>query len=122
MSGFSMRLERDEDRARFTRLYRQTQQRLHRLAARLLGPGPRAEDAVHDTFIKFIQNYEELRARSDGQLERWLTAVVKNTALDTLRREGRETELETQVWEPAVPPDLGEFESLVTLIRSMPEE
>ena len=122
MSGFSMRLERDEDRARFTRLYRQTQQRLHRLAARLLGPGPRAEDAVHDTFIKFIQNYEELRARSDGQLERWLTAVVKNTALDTLRREGRETELETQVWEPAVPPELGEFESLVTQIRSMPEE
>ncbi len=122
MLSFALRLERDEDRERFTRLYNQTQRRLQRLAARLLGPGPRAEDAVHDTFIKLIQNYGQLRSRSDGQLERWLTVVVKNTALDTLRKEGREEELETQVWEPAVPPDVGEFEALTALIRSMPED
>lgn len=120
MLAFATRLERNEDRERFTRLYKQTQRRLHQLAARLLGPGPRAEDAVHDSFIKFIQNYEQLRPRSDGQLERWLTVVVKNTALDMLRKEGRETELEA--WEPAVPPDQGEFEALVALIRSMPED
>ncbi len=111
-----------EDRARFTRLYNQTQRKLHRLAARLLGPGPRAEDAVHDTFIKFIQNYEALKTRSDGQLERWLAVAVKNTALDILRKEGRVEELEAQAWEPAVPPDLGEFEALASLIRSMPED
>ena len=122
MLGFSTQLERDEDRKRFTRLYHQTQRPLHRLAARLLGPGPRAEDAVHDAFMKFIQNYEALRSRSDRELERWLTVVVKNTALDALRREGRETELEAQAWEPAVAPDLGEFEALVALIRSMPED
>ena len=66
MLGFSTQLERDEDRKRFTRLYHQTRRPLHRLAARLLGPGPRAEDAVHDAFMKFIQNYEALRSRSDG--------------------------------------------------------
>lgn len=109
-----------ESRERCARLYRQTQRRLHRLAARLLGPGPRAEDAVHDTFIKFIQNYDRLDSRSDGELERWLMAVVKNTALDALRKEGREAALED--WEPAAAPDLGEFEALVALIRSMPEE
>lgn len=111
-----------EDRERFTRLYQKNQRQLHRLAARVLGPGPRAEDAVHDTFIKFIQNYDQLRFRSDGQLARWLTVVVKNTALDALRRESREEELDAQAWEPAVPPDLGEFEALVALIRSMPED
>lgn len=111
-----------EDRERFTRLYQKNQRQLHRLAARVLGPDPRAEDAVHDTFIKFIQNYDQLRFRSDGQLARWLTVVVKNTALDALRRESREEELDAQAWEPAVPPDLGEFEALVALIRSMPED
>lgn len=122
LPGFALRLERDEDQRRFTRLYQQNQRRLHRLAARLLGPGPKAEDAVHDAFVKLIQHYGQLRSRSDGQLERWLMVVVKSTALDTLRKEGRETELEAQVREPAVPPDLGEFEALAALIRSMPED
>ena len=41
-----------ETRERLARLYQKNQRRLHRLAARLLGPGPRAEDAVHDTLYK----------------------------------------------------------------------
>lgn len=122
LPSFTLRLERDEDRERFTRLYRLYQRPLHRLAARLLGPGPRAEDAVHDTFIKLIQNYDRLRPRSDGELERWLMVVTRNTALDTLRKEGRETALEGRAWEAAAAPDLGEFEALVALIRSMPED
>ena len=54
LPSFALRLDRDRDQARFTRLYNQNQRRLHRLAARLLGPGPRAEDAVHDAFAKQI--------------------------------------------------------------------
>lgn len=122
LPSLALRLERDEDRKRFARLYQQNRRQLHRLAARYLGPGPRAEDAVHDAFVKFIQHYDRLRSRSDGGQERWLMTVVKNTALDALRKEGRETELETQTWEPAVPPDLGEFEALVALIRDLPED
>lgn len=122
LPSFALRLERDEDRGRFTRLYKQNQRRLHRLAARLLGPGPEAEDAVHDTFIKLIQNFGQLRTRSDEQLERWLLVVLKNTALDMLRKEGRNVELEARPTEPAVPPDQGEFEALVALIRAMPED
>ncbi|MCI9643636.1 MAG: sigma-70 family RNA polymerase sigma factor [Oscillibacter sp.] len=120
--SFALRLEQDEDQTRFTRLYQRNQRQLHRLAARFLGPGPRAEDIVHDTFIKLIQNYSQLRSRSDGQLERWMMAVARNASLDVLRKEGRETELEAQAWEPAVPADQGEFEALVALIRSMPED
>ena len=117
-SNYTLRPERDGER--FTRLYKRNQAALTRLAARILGPGPRAEDAVHDAFMRLMQNYGQLRSRSDGQLERWLMVVVKNAALDTLRKEGRETELEN--WEPAAAPDQGEFEALVALIRSMPED
>lgn len=120
--SFAPRPERDGDRQRFDRLYQQNQRRLHRLAARLLGPGPRAEDAVHDAFVKLMQQYDRLASRPDEALERWLLAVVRNTALDMLRKDGRETELEAQAREPAVPPDLGEFEALVALIRSLPED
>ena len=53
-----------------------------------------------------MRHYDHLAPRSDEDLERWLTVAVRNTALDMLRRDGRETELDTRTWEPAVPPDL----------------
>lgn len=119
---YVFRSERDEDRRRFARLYKKNRRQLHRLAAGLLGPGPRAEDAVHDGFVKLIQHYDRLRDQSDSHLERWLLAVVRNRALDMLRKEARETELDPETWEPTVPPDLGEFQTLVSLIRGMPED
>ena len=48
--------------------------------------------------------------------------VVKNSALDLLRKEQRETELDAKEWEPAVPADEGEFHALVALIRGLPED
>lgn len=112
----------DPDRERFARLYRDNYQRLARLAVQILGPGPRAEDAVHDAFMKLIQNYDALRDREGTRVAAWLAVVVKNTALDMLRKERHETALETALWEPAVPADEGEFHALVAMIRNLPED
>lgn len=112
----------DPERERFAQLYRAHHQRLLRLAAQLLGPGPKAEDAVHDGFAKLAQHLPQLWDRSEEQLSAWLAVVVKNTALDMLRRERRETALEDGCWEPSTPADGGEFHALVALIRGMPEE
>ena len=122
MISYMMLLESDPDRERFARLYRANIKRMERLAAKLLGPGPRAEDAVHDSFLKLIHHYEELRDRPDERVAAWLMVVVKNAATDMLRREGRETDLESAFWEPSVPADQGEFQALVTIIRQMPED
>ena len=100
---YAFRAERDEDRRRFARLYKQNRRQLHRLAAGLLGPGPRAEDAVHDGFVKLIQHYDRLRDQPDSHLERWLLAVVRNRALDMLRKEARETELDPKPGSPRRP-------------------
>lgn len=87
-------LETDPDRERFIQIYRANYQRMSRLAAQMLGSGPRAEDAVHDTFLKFIQNYYKLQEWSNDRLGAWLIVVLKNTALDMLRKEQREVEME----------------------------
>ena len=122
LSSYLCLLESGGDQAWFTQVYRENQRRMTRLAAQLLGSGPRAEDAVHDAFMKLIQHSEELRDRPPERLAGWLAVVVKNTALDMLRRDRFETELEDSAWEPAVPADGGEFNALVELIRRMPEE
>ena len=87
MLSFIMRFERDPDRDRFAALYQMNHTRMERLARQLLGDQNRAEDAVHDTFMKLIRHYDELRDRSNERLASWLLVVVKTTALDMLRRD-----------------------------------
>ena len=118
MQGF--RKEPSPERERLVRLYQKSREPMTRLAARILGAGPQAEDAVHESFVKLLRVYDQLRERSDGQLERWLAVVARNTALDILRKERRETPLEREAWEPSIPADEGGFEALVALIRAMP--
>ena len=48
--------------------------------------------------------------------------VVKNTALDMLRKDRRETPLEDLGWEASAPADQGDFQALVAIIREMPED
>lgn len=102
-------------------LYRSRRQQLLSLAARILGPGPRAEDAVHDAFVKLIRQFDQLRDRPEDRLGAWLMVVVKHNALDALRKEKHEAPLADQ-WEHPAPADEGEFHALVAIIRGMPED
>lgn len=122
ISGYLSMIETDPDREWFARIYRANCQRMTRLAVQILGPGPKAEDAVHDAFVKLIQHCNDLRDRQETRIAGWLAVVVKNTALDMLRKEQHETGLDGTLWEPAVPADEGEFHALVALIRSLPED
>ena len=42
---------RPPEEERLQELYQRNQERLLRIAAGILGPGPRAEDAVHDAIL-----------------------------------------------------------------------
>ena len=119
---FGRRMDRDPERERFTRLYQANHRQMFRLAVQILGPGPKAEDAVHDAFVKLIRHFDQLWDKPEDRLSGWLSVVVKNAALDILRKEQRETGLDAGEWEPAVPADEGEFHALVSLIRGMPED
>ena len=111
MISYLTSLASDPDRERLVRLYRDNFQRMSKLTVQILGPGPRAEDAVHDAFLKCIQHYDELRDRPESRVAAWLAVVVKNTALDMLRKDRRETPLEDLGWEASAPADQGDFQA-----------
>lgn len=119
---YTMMLENDPDKEIFSRLYQLNYAKLGRMAAHLLGPGPQAEDAVHDTFMKLIRHFEQLRGKTEDSLSSWLAVVLKNTALDMLRREKRQISMGDSSWEPSVPADEGGFQALVEVIRQMPQD
>ena len=115
-------LEEDTDRELFGLIYQQYYHKMMAVARQILSSEPKAEDAVHDAFLKIIAHFEDLKAVPEKRRIYWIVTVTKNAAVDLLRKEGREIAVEDEtVLMGAVTPNTGEFEMLVELIRAMPE-
>ena len=85
---FGRRMDRDPERDRFTRLYQANHRQMFRLAVQILGPGPKAEDAVHDAFVKLIRHFDQLWDKPEDRLSGWLSVVVKNAGYFAERTAG----------------------------------
>lgn len=75
-------------------IYRIAGRRMYAVAYSILGNRACAEDAVSDSFIKvarFAHKY-----KSDDDPLGWLTAIVRNTCLDTLRKAKRRGEVSAE--------------------------
>ena len=76
------------DRAAFRGLYDATAPSLLGVALRILRDRGRAEDAVQDAFVNVWHRASSYRADASAPMT-WLTAIVRNRALDVLRSESR---------------------------------
>jgi RNA polymerase sigma-70 factor (ECF subfamily) len=75
------------DRTAFRALYDATAPSLFGVAVRILNRRDRAEEVIQDAFVNVWQraaSYSEVAGRPMA----WLTAIVRNRALDVLRSEG----------------------------------
>lgn len=72
----------------FRALYDETFTMLFRIARRIANSDEAAEDLVHDSYIKAVERWEIFPTRNDAKY--WLIRVVKNNALNWIKRKGRE--------------------------------
>ena len=75
---------RPGDRREFARLVDAYSGPLYRLALKMLGNPPDAEDALQNTFLKAFQHLDEFEGRSS--LSTWLYRIASNEALMLLRK------------------------------------
>lgn len=123
MFSYSLAMLEDAgDRRLFDQIYRQYYGKMMGTALAVTSSRPQAEDAVHDAFLKLIAHFEDFRAIPEERRGSWLMTVTRNSAVDILRKEGREVPVEEVfgVREAAAPED-GGFLRLVEMIRAMPE-
>lgn len=114
-------LETEQDQRRFTRLFEAHEKKIYVVALRILGDRDRAEDAAQQTWLKLVQNWDRVSALSWGEVEGYVVTVAKNCALDILRSE-RRTVAFPEDWDPPAQEDRQEeYDYLVSLIRSLPE-
>ena len=74
-------------------LYEQEGARLYGVARRIVGDGARAEDVVHDAFVRIWQgaaSFDPARGSARG----WIYSVTRHLALDLVRAHGRESVLD----------------------------
>lgn len=75
------------DRKAFRALYEATSASLFGVAVRILNRRDRAEDVIQDAFVNVWQRAGSYSGSVSGPMT-WLTAIVRNRALDMLRSEG----------------------------------
>ena len=114
-------LETEEDQRRFTRLFEAHEKKIYAVALRVLGDPNRAEDAAQQTWLQLIKNWDRVSALPWRETEGYVVTVAKNCALDILRAE-RKTAAFPEDWDPPAQEERQEeYDYLVSLIRSLPE-
>jgi len=85
--------------ADFEQLMRRYNGRLFRVARAILKDDAEAEDALQDAYLEAYLHMSEFRG--DAQLSTWLTRIVVNRALMTLRKEKRHANVVPMTAQPA---------------------
>lgn len=87
------------DAAGFELFYADALPKAVRIAETIVGWGSgRADDVAQESFVKLLQRWEELAAWSPGRRMAWLAAVVRNAAIDVLRRDSRAVTQAPDTW------------------------
>lgn len=82
-------LETDLDRLFFTQIYALHERKMYAAANSVLHSPEKAEDALHDSFLKVIKHFDTCRTIPEDEMATWLITIVKRTALDIWKRESR---------------------------------
>ena len=114
-------LETPEDKERFTRLYEAWEKKLYAVALRILGNPSHAEDAVQQTWLRLLQRWGQVSALSWDEAGGYAVTVVKNAAIDLLRKEQHTVQF-SETWEAPTREDgAEEYDYLVSMIRALPD-
>ena len=79
----------EPDRKFVDDLRKKYEQMMYRIARKVLHNFHDAEDAVHSTFVKVIDDLEKIRAINDNEIRYYISVMTKNTALDFQRKNNR---------------------------------
>ena len=77
-------------------LYDHYSDALYGIVLRMVGDEALASDVLQESFVKIWQNSRSYDP-SKGRLFTWLLRIVKNKAIDSIRKTGRKAEIQTEL-------------------------
>ena len=92
LSFYLSLIDTDEEKSKFEIVYLK-HRKVMMLEAKKYLDEKLAEDAVHTAFVKIADNIKKIDDPADVKTRNFVVIITRNTALDMLKKLGRETEL-----------------------------
>jgi len=89
LSFYMSMLETKEEKTKFHYVYEDNYEALRNLAMSILHDRYRAEDLVHEAFVKLIRKKTKLMTGSEIEIKAFLVVVLKNLMADDWRRRNK---------------------------------
>lgn len=96
LSFYLSLIDTDEEKSKFEIVYIK-HRKVMMLEARKYLDEKHAEDAVHTAFVKIADNIKKVDDPADMKTRNFAVIITRNTALDMLKKLGRETELHDKI-------------------------
>lgn len=90
------RISNESDRDFLEKLYEKYEQQMYNIALCILHNSADAEDAVHEAFIRIIDNFNMIREKDGHVLGTYFVIIVRNIATDILRKKQNHTTVEIE--------------------------
>ena len=95
MTEIDLKQLREGNKAAFKRLYDDYSGALYGMALKVVGSEEIAQDVLQESFVKIWKNLEHFD-ESKGRIFTWMARIVRNTAIDLLRRKDVKYEIQMQ--------------------------
>lgn len=83
-------LESPDEKSRFEDIYTNYKQAMYYTAYNILNDVQSTEDAVHQAFVKIIENFQQIKEISSPQTKSFCVIVCRNIAIDMVRRDNKQ--------------------------------
>lgn len=106
-----------------TDIFRRYKDSMYSTALRITSSPELADETVQEAGMKIMAHIDSLRPMPDDELRKWLKVMVRNTALNILRREKKYVLTDEEPDRPVynAVENRSAYNMLLSLIRSMPE-
>lgn len=85
-------IEAQEDKDKFEQIYLKYRQTMYAVAYDILKNKTDAEDAVHQSFLKIANDFDNISRKSYQEIKPYLLIICRNTAIDMYRANKRALE------------------------------
>lgn len=85
-------LETEGEKQKFERLYERYRRLMHWIAVGILQDEHLAEDAVHEAFLRILQNFDGIDEILSPKTRNFVVIVVRNASLNLKKKQKREDE------------------------------
>lgn len=106
-------LDSDEDKHIFIELHDEYSQLMYRIAYGILRDSSLAEDAVQESFIRILKNFDKVIKKKCPQTQKYFVNIVRSISIDIYRKRKKQNALSFDEFEESIADDFENIDDML---------